>query len=60
MVMQSESIGCLLLGETKRMRALRTKLYREGIDPVSMLRGGDMLGAAMGFAVYRILCRRKA
>jgi len=45
--MQSESIGCLLIGETKRMRALRTKLYRHGIDTVSMLRGGDMLGAAL-------------
>ena len=45
--MQSESIGCLLIGETKRMRALRTKLYRQGIDTVSMLRGSDMLGAAM-------------
>jgi len=46
MRLNAESVGCLILGETKRMRALRRLLYDLGIDTVSMPRGGDLFSSA--------------
>lgn len=39
-------VGCLLIGDTKRMRALREQLAACGVPTVSAVQGGDLLGAA--------------
>lgn len=42
----AEPVGCLLIGETKRMRALRDRLTARGIAAMHAASGGDLLAAA--------------
>ena len=42
----AEPVGCLLLGETKRIRALCDSLNARGIDAVITAKDGDLLTAA--------------
>ena len=40
-----ESVGCLLIGETKRMRMLEEELAERGIETVRAAFGGDLLAS---------------
>jgi hypothetical protein len=42
----AESVGCLLIGETMRMRVLSDKLSACGVAAVSAENSGDLLTAA--------------
>ena len=46
MRLKAEPVGCFLIDQTKRMRRLRAILYANGVETVSMLRGGDLFSAA--------------
>lgn len=43
MRLNAEPVGCLLIGETKRMRALRERLTARGVDTASPSPSGDLL-----------------
>ncbi len=46
MRLNAKSVGCLLIGESMRMRALGEKLAARGVDPVCITHGADLLLSA--------------